>query len=84
MPRQLLQQHNLIVLSVEPVKEVGALSRLSHLWEGVSAKEFVIFSRQLAVMIEAKVPLTAAFQSISRSDGKSVFCKHFISYIVGC
>ncbi|OGI25215.1 MAG: hypothetical protein A3J76_03465 [Candidatus Moranbacteria bacterium RBG_13_45_13] len=68
-----LQQHNLIVLSIEPMKEAGALSGLSHLWEGVSAKEFVIFARQLAVMIEAKVPLTTAFQSISNQTVNPYF-----------
>ena len=61
----LLQQHNLVVVSIAPEKEKGFLTGLSRFWEGVSAKEFVIFSRQLAVMIEAKVPLLAAIKSIS-------------------
>jgi type II secretory pathway component PulF len=60
-----LQQHNLVVVFVEAEKDSGALSVFSRFWEGVSAKEFVIFSRQLAVMIDAKVPLTKAFKGIS-------------------
>ncbi len=60
-----LQQHNLVVVSVVPEKESGMLDSFSRYWEGVSAKEFVIFSRQLAVMIDAKVPLMAAFKGIS-------------------
>jgi len=70
-----LQQHNLIVVSVDPGKEAGFLSDLSRAWEGVSAKEFVIFSRQLAVMIEAKVPLMQAVKSISDQTTNPYFSK---------
>lgn len=59
-----LQQHNLIVVSLIPEKGGGSLAGFSRAWEGVSAKDFVIFSRQLAVMIEAKVPLMAALKGI--------------------
>ncbi|OGI27602.1 MAG: hypothetical protein A2359_04740 [Candidatus Moranbacteria bacterium RIFOXYB1_FULL_43_19] len=68
-----LQQHNLVVVSVKPVQESGLLSGLSHAWEGISAKEFVIFTRQLAVMIEAKVPLTVAFKSIASQTANPYF-----------
>jgi len=61
----ILQQHNLVVISIEKEEGKDLLSSLSRVWEGVSAKEFVIFSRQLAVMVEAKVPLLGAFKSIS-------------------
>lgn len=60
----LLQRHNLIVVSLEPQKEKNPLESLSRIWEGVSGKEFVIFSRQMAVMVEAKVPLLSALQGI--------------------
>ena len=60
----LLQRHNLVVVSLEPQKEKNPLESLSRLWEGVSGKEFVIFSRQMAVMVEAKVPLLSALQGI--------------------
>jgi len=71
----LLQQHNLVVVSIVPEKESGFLAGLSRLWEGVSAKEFVIFSRQLAVMIEAKVPLLAAIKSISDQTVNPYFAR---------
>ncbi|MCX6766547.1 MAG: type II secretion system F family protein [Candidatus Moranbacteria bacterium] len=60
----LLQRHNLVVVALEPQKESNPLESLSRLWEGVSGKEFVIFSRQMAVMVEAKVPLLSALQGI--------------------
>ena len=60
----LLQRHNLIVTALDPMKESGVFLGLSRLWEGVSGKEFVIFSRQLAVTVEAKVPILAALKGI--------------------
>lgn len=60
----LLQRHNLVVTVLDPVKESGVLLGLSRMWEGVSGKEFVIFSRQMAVMVEAKVPLLSALHGI--------------------
>ncbi len=60
----LLQRHNLVVVSLEPQKETNPFLGLSRLWEGVSGKEFVFFSRQMAVMVEAKVPLLSALKGI--------------------
>lgn len=71
----LLQQHSLVVVSLEAQKESGVLMSLSQAWEGVSAKEFMIFSRQLAVMVEAKVPLIAALKSISEQMLNPYFAK---------
>ena len=70
-----LQQHNLLVTSIEPEKARGILSGFSRFWEGVSAKEFVIFSRQLAVMIEAKVPLMSAFEGITKQTANPYLAK---------
>jgi len=71
----ILQQHNLVVISVIPERESDLFAGFSRAWEGVSAKEFVIFSRQLAVMIEAKVPLISAFKSISNQTTNPYFAK---------
>ncbi|MFA6193662.1 MAG: type II secretion system F family protein [Parcubacteria group bacterium] len=60
----LLQRHNLVVVVIEPMKESGIFLGFSRIWEGVSGKEFVIFSRQLAVTVEAKVPILAALKGI--------------------
>jgi len=60
----LLQRHNLIVVVLEPIKDSDVFLGFSRIWEGVSGKEFVIFSRQLAVMVEAKVPILSALKGI--------------------
>lgn len=71
----ILQQHNLVVISMKAMQEPGIVTSLSRSWEGVSAKEFVIFSRQLAVMIEAKVPLVSALKSISEQSPNPYFAR---------
>ncbi|MDD5749128.1 MAG: type II secretion system F family protein [Actinomycetota bacterium] len=71
----ILQQHNLVVISVIPEKETDIFAGFSRIWEGVSSKEFVIFSRQLAVMIEAKVPLLAAFKGITDQSTNPYFAR---------
>jgi type IV pilus assembly protein PilC len=60
----IIQRHNLVVVTIDPVQESEFLSSFSRFWEGVKAKEFVIFSRQLAVLLEAKVPLMSALKGI--------------------
>lgn len=69
----LLQRHNLVVVSLEPEKELNLFSGISRIWEGIGEKEFVIFSRQMAVMVEAKVPLIAALKGIIEQTGNPYF-----------
>lgn len=68
-----LQRHNLVVVSIDPIGDKGLVKDISRLWEGVSGKEFVIFSRQMAVMIEAKVPLIAALKGIIEQTDNPYF-----------
>jgi type II secretory pathway component PulF len=78
---QLLQQHNLVVVSLEPEQEGNSFTKLLSMWEGVSAKEFVIFSRQLAVMVEAKVPLMNSIKSIADQNTNPYFARTLYSIL---
>jgi len=60
-----LSRHNLTVVSLEVVKEVPLLSSIIKIWEGTRTRDFIIFSRQLAVMIDSKVPLLTALNTIA-------------------
>lgn len=71
----LLQRHNLVVVSLEAQKESGLVFGISRLWEGINEKEFVIFSRQMAVMVEAKVPILAALKGIIEQTGNPYFAR---------
>lgn len=62
-----LQRHNLIVVSVKAVSnsDLPFLSKIIHFFVGgVKKKDLSIFSRQLAILIEAKVPLVSALRSL--------------------
>ena len=60
---ELLQGHNLIVVKIIPTNEVNILQRIK-LFDSVSAKEMVLFSRQLSTLINAKVPIVQALQEL--------------------
>jgi type IV pilus assembly protein PilC len=56
---QLLQQHSLTVVKIAAVSKISALERLK-LFDRVAPKDIVLFSRQLATLINAKVPIVQA------------------------
>ncbi len=64
----LLKKRDLVVISLEPQRE-GLLSRLANLllWR-VSLKEITGFTRQLATMINAGLPLTEALDLIKEQN----------------
>ncbi len=57
----ILQQHGLIVIKVLPITEKDIFEQL-HLFQGVPLKEIVLFSRQLATLINAKVPIVQSLK----------------------
>jgi len=61
----ILKKRNLKVISLELEHGFLILDQISGLWEGVSAKDFVIFSRQLAILIDSNVPLLQALRAIA-------------------
>lgn len=63
---EILQKSGLTLLSLEVEKNRASLSlQFQKLWEGVGSRELVIFFRQLATLIEAKVPVTSSLQSVA-------------------
>jgi len=62
---QVLQKNNLIPISIEQAKRTSMfIKEIQRAWEGVSQKELAIFFRQLATLIEAKVPITQSLTAI--------------------
>ena len=69
---EVLKHSNLKIITLE-VKEAGFLEgKIPGFGGRVSAKEFVIFSRQLAILIEAGVPLLKALKSIALQTNSNV------------
>ena len=58
-----LRKRNLTIISVNAVRESG-ISRLSFLTRGVREDDLVIFTRQLATMVEAGIPILQALDAL--------------------
>jgi type IV pilus assembly protein PilC len=56
-----LKNHGFIVISVGPVQKTDILGNLN-IFDRVSTKDVVLFSRQLATLIDASVPIVQALQ----------------------
>src|SRR5690606_18814850 len=59
--QEVLHAHGLIVIKVLPVSKASILDKLNFL-DRVSPKEVVLFSRQLATLINAKVPIVMSLK----------------------
>lgn len=59
--QEILHAHGLIVIKVLPVRKVTIFEKLN-LFDRVSPKEVVLFSRQLATLINAKVPIVMSLK----------------------
>ena len=66
MALQILQKSSLFPISLIQQKEVHSslIKTLTKMYESVSSKELVIFFRQLAILIEARVPVVESLSAI--------------------
>ncbi len=60
----ILQRHELFVLSIEEPKDMGVIERLSRFFNRIKSKDLMIFTRQLATLIESELPLSNALRSL--------------------
>lgn len=72
-----LQRHNLILVSISPVSvsDIPIVNKLLRFFRGVKKKDLIIFSRQLAILIEAKVPLLLALRLLAKQTENEDFKK---------
>ncbi len=73
-----LQRHNLIVVSVKSAKDSDKTifrKIKEFFFGGIKKKDLAIFSQQLAVLVEAKVPLVSALRSIVEQSDNEDFKK---------
>lgn len=62
---QVLQKNNLIPISIEQEEKTSQFFKdIQRIWEGINQREISIFFRQLATLIEAKVPITQSLMAI--------------------
>ncbi|HVO28535.1 MAG TPA: type II secretion system F family protein, partial [Candidatus Paceibacterota bacterium] len=63
---QILGGHDLFVLEVSPAGSVGAVERINAFLNRVKRKDMIVFSRQLATLLEARLPINNALKILSQ------------------
>lgn len=67
---QVLQKNSLIPIAIEREKKTSQLFKdVQRAWEGINQRELSIFFRQMATLIEAKVPITQSLRAIEDQTG---------------
>ncbi len=74
----LLQKYNIFVTSIEPENVKGSFFKNFSFEGKVSTKDLAIFSRQLAVMLESRVPVIQSLASLAIQTKKAGFKKTII------
>ena len=64
MAVSVLTSHNLFILSLESAGQKNIFDRFSGYFGRVKRKDMVIFTRQLATLLEARLPLNAALKTL--------------------
>lgn len=80
--KEVLMKNGLTLVSLSEAKEIPLLSSIMRTWESVRPREFVIFSRQLSVLIDSKVPLLSALNSLANQVDNRFFALKINSIIV--
>lgn len=74
----LIQKNGLVPISVSQKEQgSGVLKEFSRIMEGVSQKELVIFFQELAILIDAKVPLVPALLTL-----EDQIDNHFLKIVI--
>ncbi len=77
-----MQEKGLVPISIEAKSSLFDISSLKKQIQGVTAKEKVVFTRQLATMVGAGLPLTQALSILRDQAGETPF-GDILEYILG-
>ncbi len=71
--QEMMRERDLILLSVKEARQTFSLQQLNLLVQHVRTKDLVVFSRQLAVLISATVPIVRALRILAKqTESKSL------------
>ncbi len=71
---EILGRNTLVPIFVrEDKKTLGIVKDFQKAWEGVSQKELVVFLQQLAILVEARVPLVFSLRTIEEQTDNKYF-----------
>ncbi|KKR45668.1 MAG: hypothetical protein UU22_C0019G0003 [Parcubacteria group bacterium GW2011_GWA2_40_8] len=74
-----LQRHGLFITNLSEIETHNIFKRDIKIFQGVSRKEIVNFSRQLSVLFEARVPLVEALRTLSDQTRNRTFHKQLLA-----
>ena len=77
-----LQRSNLIVTEIRPVGRTLLLSRKIKFFDRVKQRDLVIFSRQLATLFQAKIPVTQSLRTLAAETTESIGLRDSIGQIL--
>ena len=69
----LLQRHGLVITFLEEAEEAPFYTKKIRLFERISKKDIVNFSRQLSLMFKSRIPLLQALQALSEQTKNRSF-----------
>ncbi len=75
---EVLQEHKLFITFLEKEEDPSLIFKNIGIFGGISQKEVVMFSRQLSIMIEAKILPAQALRTLARSVTKETFQEKII------
>lgn len=79
----IIQEKGLIPIVVEQEKEVsGVMKDLQRIWSGVNARELSVFFRQMATLLDAKVPIVSALTAVGNQT-ENVYLKTITKEMIG-
>src|SRR3989344_5917702 len=78
-----LQRHGLFITNLSEIETHNIFKRDIKIFQGVSRKEIVNFSRQLSVLFEARVPLVEALRTLSDQTRNRTFHKQLLAIANG-
>src|SRR3989344_2122058 len=78
-----LQRHGLFITNLAEIETHNIFKRDIKIFQGVSRKEIVNFSRQLSVLFEARVPLVEALRTLSDQTRNRTFHKQLLAIANG-
>jgi len=79
----LLQRQNLFVTLLEEISKPPVYAKRIAIFEKISNKNIVLFSRQLAIMFRSKIPLVEALQVLAEQEIENIEMKDRILTISG-
>ena len=81
---EILQKNKLDVFYLEEATAKGFMAKITQALNRVSAKQVMVFSRQLSVMIESSVPIMKALRTIAtqtENPALAQICKNMANYV---